>query len=413
VSALSDAAAGEVAGDTLDVVISGAGPAGVATAVALAARAPARAHRILCLDRVRFPRPKPCGGGLTGHAHAALRALGLAVRVPRVACATGRLIYGASRADVRLGQPVDIVRREDFDADLVAQARERGIAIVEGEGLESFHVDHSAGVVHIATSAGRRLRARVLVGADGVGSRVRRELIGDRSGSAARRAPLRLFKAELAAPHDLGPCMIYDFSPMDEGLRGYVWLFPVAGGRLNVGAMHYPSRHLPGAEIERLLHRALARHGVRLPGRARGWPAWRYDPRARIAAPHVLCVGDAAGIDALTGEGIAVGLEEGLIAADQIARALATGDLGFAGYAAAIRAATVGRELALDRWAAAMLYAPSGFKPWLSIIMSDRRVQDLYAARVSGSEVLADRKIALLGALARHAAHAARRLATG
>src|SRR6185369_14465012 len=141
----------------LDVLIAGAGPAGVATAVALAARAPARAGRILCLDRARFPRPKPCGGGLTGHAHAAMRALGLAVRVPRVACATGRLVYGAAHADVRLGQAVDIVRREELDADLVAQARERGIAIAEGESLASFTVDHAARLVHAVTSSGRRL----------------------------------------------------------------------------------------------------------------------------------------------------------------------------------------------------------------------------------------------------------------
>ena len=184
--------------------------------------------------------------------------------------------------------------------------------------------------------------------------------------------------------------MIYDFSPMDEGLRGYVWLFPVAGGPVNVGAMHYPSRHLPGAEIDRLLRRTLAAHGVDLASPARGWPAWRYDPRARIAGPHLLCVGDAAGIDPLTGEGIAVGLEHGIVAAEAIARALDSGDFQFTGYAAAVRAATVGRELALDRWAAAMLYAPSGFSLALSMVMFDPAVRELYAARVSGSAVLAD-----------------------
>ena len=57
------------------------------------------------------------------HAHQALRELGLAVRIPSVACRTGRLIYGQASADVALERPVEIVRREDFDADLVAQAR--------------------------------------------------------------------------------------------------------------------------------------------------------------------------------------------------------------------------------------------------------------------------------------------------
>jgi len=392
-------------------VIAGAGPAGVATALALAQRAPALAGRVLCLDRARFPRAKPCGGGLTGHAHQALRQLGLAVRVPSIGCRTGRLIYGRASADVALERPVEIVRREDFDADLVAQARARGIEIIEGEGVESFTVDAAARRVSVTTSGGRRLQARVLVGADGAGSRVRKALsrAGDGSSSVV---PLRLFRAEIPAPPalQLGERMIYDFSPMDHGLRGYVWLFPVAGDRVNVGVMHYPSRHLPGAEIERLLHRTLAAHGVHLPSAARGWPAWRYDPRTRIAGPNLLCVGDAAGIDPLTGEGIAVGLEQGIVAAGALVRAIESGDFRFTGYASAVRAATVGRELALDRWAAALLYPSSGFSLALSMVMFDPAVRALYAARVSGSAVLADAKPALLHALARHALAAPGRL---
>ena len=164
-----------------EVVIAGAGPAGIAAAVALAARMPA--DRILCLDKARFPRDKPCGGGLTGHAHAALAGLGLEVRVPRVGCGRGRLVYQHRGRDVALERPVDIVRRCELDADLVAQARARGIEILTGEGLASFEVDAQAdagsGLVRIATTSGRRLTARVLVGADGAGSRVRRALTAE------------------------------------------------------------------------------------------------------------------------------------------------------------------------------------------------------------------------------------------
>jgi flavin-dependent dehydrogenase len=360
------------------------------------------------LDKARFPRDKPCGGGLTGHARAALAALGLQVRVPHVPCHEGRIVYGRHERDVRLGRPVDVVRRREFDADLVAQARAAGVTVVEGEGLASFAVDEQARAVRVTTTAGRTLSARVLVGADGAGSRVRRALARD------GRPPLRLFQAEVPATPEvaarLGERMVYDFSPMDQGLRGYVWLFPVAGGFVNVGAMHYPSRTLSGAQIEEVLRRALARHGVGLPDGARGWPAWRYRRGARIAAPHVLCVGDAAGIDALTGEGIAVGLEEGPIAARAVADALAAGELDFAGYARAVSRAVVGRELTLDARLASMLYAPRAFPLWLSLIMFDERMQQLYAARVSGSDVLADRKVELLAALGRHALLARRRL---
>jgi menaquinone-9 beta-reductase len=391
------------------VIIAGAGPAGVATAVALARRSSAAAGRILCLDKAHFPRDKPCGGGLTGHAHAALAALGLAIRVPRVACGEGRIVYRGRSREVALARPVDVVRRRELDADLVEQARGCGVEIATGEGLASFEVDAGAGLVRIVTSAGRRLRARVLVGADGAGSRVRRALAVD------DRPPLRLFQAEVEAPAALAPViagrMIYDFSLMARGLRGYLWLFPAPGGRVNVGAMHTPSRRLSGAEIAALLGEGLAAYGVSLPSGARGWPAWRYHPGARIAGPHLLCVGDAAGIDALTGEGIAVGLEQGPIAAAAIVAALESGDFRFAGYRAAVRRAVVGRELALDDRLAALLYARRGFSLWLSLILFDRRVQQLYAARVSGSEVMADRPTALLGALGRHLLAAPVRLA--
>jgi flavin-dependent dehydrogenase len=159
-----------------------------------------------------------------------------------------------------------------------------------------------------------------------------------------------------------------------------------------------------------LLVEGLQAYGVELPGGARGWPAWRHRAGGRVAAPHLLCVGDAAGIDALTGEGIAVGLEHGPIAAGAIADALRTNDFRFGGYGAAIDRAVVGRELTLDGRLARMLYAPRTFKLWLSLILFDRRVQELYAARVSGSAVLADRSGALLAALARHAVTAPARL---
>src|SRR5688500_6923485 len=105
-----------------DVIIAGAGPAGIATDVALL-RQGLDPARLLCLDRARFPRPKPCGGGLTGHADSALEALGLEVRVPSVACPEGKLIYRRLEQTVDMPRPVRIVRRDDFDADLVAQGR--------------------------------------------------------------------------------------------------------------------------------------------------------------------------------------------------------------------------------------------------------------------------------------------------
>ena len=99
-----------------DVVIAGAGPAGVGTAVALVRRHGLDPARMLVLDRARFPRAKPCGGGLTGHAAAAMAQLGLQLRVPSIPCGEGEVVYEAHRRVVPLGLPVHVVRREEFDA---------------------------------------------------------------------------------------------------------------------------------------------------------------------------------------------------------------------------------------------------------------------------------------------------------
>jgi menaquinone-9 beta-reductase len=385
----------------LDVVIAGAGPAGIATAVALVRHHGLDPSRLVVLDRARFPRPKPCGGGLTGRAALAMAELGLALRVPSVACTEGEVVYGQMRRVVALGRPVCVVRRDDFDADLVAQARALGIEVREGEGLRSLAAPTRPGdPARLETTSGQVLATKVLVGADGVGSVVRRHLMEGHRGVG--RQPLRLARLELPAGRPLPPRMVYDFSAFAEGLRGYVWLFPVPGGRVNVGIMHYPVSELGGRDLDRILATALARFGVTLPGPARGWPAWPYDPRAPVSAPGLLVVGDAAGIDALTGEGIAVGFEQALVAGDFIARGLRAGDLRFAGYRRALRAATVGRELVLDGRLARMLYGSRDHRRWLSLVMLDDKMLSLYAARVAGTEVLADRKLALLGTLARH-----------
>lgn len=390
-----------------DVIVAGAGPAGCAVAARLHARVPGL--RVLVLERYHFPREKPCGGGLTGHVHEAMDELGMTLDVAHVPSHDARVRFGAFERVVALGRPVNIIRREDFDASLVAQARARGIDIREGEGVREISVDERA--VSVTTSRGRTLRAQVLVGADGAASVVRKYLL-----RGEKALPHRLFKMELSvpAPGRADTAMLYDFTPMTHGLRGYLWVFPVPGERVNVGLMHYPAYRVAGPELITWLRRGLAELGIELPERgARGWPVWGYDPRKAIAGPRVLAVGDAAGIDGLTGEGIAVAMEHAIVAGDAIERAFAAGDFSFAGYRKAIRRAVVGRELALDRLMAHALYGMKGdhwWRFWLSLVLHDDAALELYAARVSGSQVLADHQGRLMRALSTHLVRCRRRM---
>lgn len=403
-----------------DVIVVGAGPAGAAVAARLVQQG---VRDVLVLDRYSFPREKPCGGGLTGHADEALAALDLVLDVPHVPAPEARVRFGGFTRTVRMGRPVNIIRREDFDASLVAQVRGKGVEVVENEGVEALAVE--ADRVTVTTSRGRTLAAQVVVGADGAASVVRKHLTGN-----AKELPHRLFKAELTVPAGTWPgnVMLYDFTPMLRGVRGYLWVFPVdpiaslsapplaplavspaAGSayrRVNVGIMHYPAFRVGGPALIEALGAGLAEVGITLPAKAaHGWPVWGYQPRGPVSAPRLLTVGDAAGIDALTGEGIAVAMEQAVIAGDTIARGLGTGDLGFPRYRRDLRRAVVGRELSLDRWLARLLYqSGERWRPWMSLVLFDPDVLEMYAARVSGSEVLADQKPRLFRALARHLA---------
>jgi geranylgeranyl reductase family protein len=386
-----------------DVVIVGAGPAGAAVA--------SRLHQhgvrdVVVLDRYDFPRDKPCGGGLTGHIDEALAAVDLQLTVPSVASPAATVRFGRFERTVTMGRPVRVIRRVEFDASLVAQVQAKGVEVRTGVAVDGLAVagDH----VQLALGGGGQLAARIVVGADGAASVVRKHLTGN-----AKALPHRLFMAELpvaaAPPRD--DAMVYDFTAMADGLRGYVWLFPVAGGRVNVGLMHYPSSRRGGPELLALLRKHLAPYGVALPAKgSRGWPVWGYHPSAPVSAPRLITVGDAAGIDGLTGEGIAVAMEQAQVAGDAVARALTSGDVGFAGYRRALRKAVVGRELALDRHLARLLYQHGpGWQRWLSLVLFDPDVLEMYAARVAGTEVLADQKARLWGALVRHGFAARRR----
>ncbi len=396
-------------GTDYDVLIAGAGPGGVAMAARLLQSDRGDLGRFVLLDRDSFPRAKPCGGGLTGHAADAMAALGLTVDVRFSNASTARVRFGSYERSVELERPVRVIRREEFDASLVAQMRARGVEVVEGEGVTGYEVEAERVVVH--TTAGRSLTARVLVGADGAASVVRKHL----SGEVRKRAPQphRLFKMELPLEEcglsegrlaESASSMIYDFTPMTLGLRGYMWLFPSPGGRLNVGVMHYPVSRIGGRRLVEILRAGLASYGIELPAKGtRGWPAWGYHPSREIAGPRVLSIGDAAGIDALTGEGIAVAMEQAIVAGDAIEDAFERGDFGFRDYRRRVRRATVGRELALDRWLAWMLYRRKRWRCFLSLVLFDPQIIEMYATRVAGTRILADEKLRLYMSLFGHA----------
>ncbi len=159
-----------------DAVVVGGGPAG-STAACLLAEA---GHSVALLERWAYPRNKVCGGCLS---QKTVRFLDRVFSLPVPALrqeglidftGTGYALYiGSRRIFVEdLDEPVYFTSRERYDAYLAAMAAEAGAEVQTG--AEVTAIDHAHRTV--TTSDGDRYSARVIVGADGVHSRVRRTL---------------------------------------------------------------------------------------------------------------------------------------------------------------------------------------------------------------------------------------------
>jgi menaquinone-9 beta-reductase len=324
------------------IAIVGGGPAGLATALFLAASSPALTERIVVLEKERYPREKFCAGAIGARADGLLSSIGVVVDVP-----SARIDALAVRA---LGQTVvvrapgagRVVRRVEFDDALAREARARGIAVRDGVRVLSVH-GHESGVT-LCTSEGD-LEADAVVGADGVGGVVRRTL---GFGETTHRAQALEVDTK-PVPSDMPENVIrFDLSRRD--LRGYTWDFPtVVNGRpLVCRGVYYLKSHdtKPSLEIQTVLAAELSERGLDLSRYPRKRYAERgFHARGPVARGRALLVGEAAGIDPVTGEGIAQAIQYGAAAGAYLARKCGSREFEFGDWSREIRKTSIGRDL--------------------------------------------------------------------
>jgi flavin-dependent dehydrogenase len=296
----------------IDVLVVGGGPVGLATAICCAGAGLSAA----VAEPRAAPTDKACGEGLTPAAIRRLAALGVD---PEGHPLLGiRYLDGHHRADALYRHlPGRGVRRTTLHAALSARAAELGIDILPVL-VTSFsqHADRVA-------AAG--VEARYLVGADGLQSRIRRYCVsGDEDTERPRRGQSR------GGQSRYGLRRHYRIAPWTDLVEVYwtgqaeAYVTPVADDLVGIGLLFAKSFRDPADFEARLgaFPALLGRLSAAAPASAvRGAGPMRQDVRRRVYG-RVLLVGDASGyVDALTGEGIGVGLAQ----AEVLARCLAAG----------------------------------------------------------------------------------------
>ncbi len=275
-----------------DVLIVGGGPVGLAAAI----EARLAGLAVVVAEPRRAPIDKACGEGLMPGAVPLLARLGVdpAGRALRGVSYRARGIHVDHVFARGVGRGV---RRTVLHGALAERARELGV-VVRVERVERVEQD-----AHSVRAAG--VRARWLLACDGLHSTVAR-LAGlampDRG--RGRRFGIREHYAiepwsELIEVH-YGPSAEFYVTPVGDDLVGISML--AAQGTAYDGAL---------ATVPELAGRLADAPRV---GSRRGAGPFRRRTRARVAG-RVLLVGDASGyVDAITGEGLRLGIEQARVA---------------------------------------------------------------------------------------------------
>jgi menaquinone-9 beta-reductase len=325
--------------NAVDVVVVGAGPAGTVAASALASAGAS----VRLVDRSRFPRPKLCGDTLNPGAFAVLQGLeakgpanGLCARLrTRALPIDGMTVSGPDGTTITADYPAGIrgfsITRSELDMMLVERAAACGVDISEGVRAVTPLVERGTVVgVRVETPGSEAWRARVVIIADGRGSRLAAALGLSQFAHRPRRWAFGGYFSGVTTVEGHGEMHLRHY--------GYVGLSPVPGGLTNVCVVQPLTGPSPGRlHPQSIIPMTIAADAwlrERFASARQESPVVALGPLAVDAAgcgvPGALLAGDAAGfVDPMTGDGLRFALRGGVLAARAALHELATGRASF------------------------------------------------------------------------------------
>ncbi len=325
-----------------EVVVVGAGPIGLSTAMLLARQARIPAGRIAVVDRhvpaAVDPRTLPVDLRVFAMSRASEKVLRVAdawgdIRAARASPYERMQVWHADvpphGGDALVFDAAELGERDlgviaennVLQASLAAAARRAGIVLEQAE-IDALAIERDAAVLQ---AGGRSLRARLVVGADSAQSRVR-ELAGVFASRASYGQVALVAMVSTAKPHQrtawqrfLGDGTLA-FLPLADGQSSIVWSLPTARAEQLLAA--------PPPDFERELESDFdaALGATRLTSDRLKFPLWRLSADHYVTE-RVALVGDAAHVvHPLAGQGANLGLLDAASLADVLAEGIADGE---------------------------------------------------------------------------------------
>ena len=293
----------------IEILIIGGGPGGASTAWKLRELG----HEVLILDKDDFPRTKLCAGWVTP---GVFKSLEMTPDEYPEGLVTFDQIHGeyfspGKAKPLAFATTQYSIRRFEFDAWLLqrsgAPVQKHTVKEIRREG-HSFIVDDT-------------YRSKILIGAGGTHCPVARLLF---PATNARTAPYQVGALEQEFPYQWKDerCMLW-FG--ENGLPGYSWYVPKAGGYLNVGIGGF-SEHMRNCRITLRQHWDHLTQKLQESGMVENhdWKpkghTYFVRQRAKVTEDrNAYIVGDAAGLATCDlAEGIGPAIESGILTAHAI-----------------------------------------------------------------------------------------------
>ncbi len=318
-----------------DILILGAGPAGITTAMFLAKAG----IQPLVVDKATFPRDKICGDALSGKVVDVLKKLderivhqlemepmqvgsyGVTFIAPNLK--TLRVPFRAKNGQNKT-TPGFIAKRIDFDDFLVRFAKKHyNIEVKEETELTEFEFQDNCWICS-DKKKNETIKAKLVIVADGAQSIFARHVAGIQVEPEHYCAGIRAYYSGVK---NMDKENFIELFFLDELLPGYLWIFPLPNNQANVGlgirSDEISKRKLNLKELLPAIINQYPQLKERfadaiLEGTIKGFGLPLGSKKRKISGDGYLLTGDAASlVDPFTGEGIGNAMFSGMFAAQQ------------------------------------------------------------------------------------------------